>query len=173
MEKFTYTIREARAADAANLLAYLQQVGGESDNLSFDSKGLPFTEEQEREYLSSRIGSPNTITLLALEGEKIIGSLGIEASSNARLCHRGELGISVLRRCWGQGVGSALFEALFSWLRDFPTSLRKIDLSVREDNGGAIALYKKFGFKEEGRISRCVSIGGTFYDGISMGLLLD
>lgn len=83
MEKFTYTIREARAADAANLLAYLQQVGGESDNLSFDSKGLPFTEEQEREYLSSRIGSPNTITLLALEGEKIIGSLGIEASSNA------------------------------------------------------------------------------------------
>lgn len=173
MEELPFIIREARIDDAKNLLAFLQKVGSESDNLTFDSKGLPFTEKQEREYLDLRICSLNNITLLAVEGEKIIGSLGIDTPSFERLSHRGELGISVLKECWGQGVGSALLEAVFSWIRDYPTGLRKIDLTVREDNERALALYKKFGFQEEGKVSRLVAIKNTFYDGITMGLLLD
>lgn len=173
MEEIKRVIREARGDDAANLLLYLQQVGNESENLSFDAKGIPFSEMQEREYLDNRMRSHNNITLLALEGEKIIGSLGIDTPASERLSHRGELGISVLKECWGQGVGSALFEALHSWIRDFSTGLRKIDLTVRADNERAIALYKKFGFKEEGKVSRFVAIGGSFSDGITMGLLLD
>ena len=173
MEENRRSIREAGIDDAKNLLAYLQQVGSESDNLTFDAKGVPFTEEQERAYLDLRMCSPNTITLLAMEGEKIIGSLGIDTPSFERLSHRGEMGISVLKEYWGQGVGSALLEAMFSWIRDNPTRLRKIDLTVREDNDRAIALYKKFGFQEEGKVTRLVAIGNTFYDGITMGLLLD
>ncbi len=173
MEEIKRIIREARIDDATKLLSYLQKVGSESDNLTFDAKGLPFTEMQEREYLDSRMCSHNNITLLALEGEKIVGSLGVDTPSFSRLSHRGELGISVLKECWGQGVGSALLEAMFAWIHDNPTGLRKIDLTVREDNERAIALYKKFGFNEEGTISRLVAIDGEFYDGITMGLLLD
>lgn len=173
MEVYTRIIREARIDDAKNLLAYLQQVGSESDNLTFDAKGLPFTEEQERQYLDSRMCSHNNITLLALEGERIIGSLGIDTPSSGRLSHRGEMGISVLKECWGQGVGSALLEAMLSWIHNHPTGLRKIDLTVREDNERAIALYKKFGFQEEGKVKRLVFIDNTFYDGATMGLLVD
>ena len=173
MEEVRRIIREARIDDASHLLSYLQKVGSESDNLTFDAKGLPFTEQQEREYLDLRMCSHNNITLLAMEGEKIIGSLGVDTPSFERLSHRGELGISVLKECWGQQVGSALLEAMLSWIRDCPTGLRKIDLTVREDNERALSLYKKFGFIEEGKISRLVAIEGTFYDGITMGLLLD
>ena len=173
MGEFKYAIREATADDAEKLLAYLQQVGGESDGLTFDAEGLPITVEQERQYLDMRICSANNITLLALEGERIIGSLGVDTPSIERFSHRGEMGISVLKECWGHGVGSALLEAMLSWIRDFPTGLRKIDLTVREDNRRAIALYKKFGFKQEGTIARFVLIDNTFYDGITMGLLLD
>jgi len=173
MEVLTRTIREARIDDAQNLLTYLQKVGSESDNLTFDAKGIPFTLEQEREYLDRRMCSENNITLLALEGEKIIGSLGVDTPSFDRLSHRGEMGISVLKECWGQGVGSALLEAMLSWIQDCPTGLRKVDLTVREDNERALELYKKFGFQEEGRLSRVVQIENTFYDGITMGLLLD
>ncbi len=172
MEEVKRIIREARIDDAKNLLAYLQKVGSESENLTFDAKGIPFTLEQEREYLDRRMCSENNITLLALEGEKIIGSLGIDTPSFDRLSHRGEMGISVLKECWSQGVGSALLEALLSWIHECPTRLRKIEITVREDNERALALYKKFGFKEEGKISRLVVIDNTFYDGITMGLLL-
>lgn len=173
MDGHARVIREARIDDAAALLAYLRQVGGESDGLTFDAKGLPFTVEQERQYLDMRMCSANNITLLALEGDRIIGSLGVDTPSFERFSHRGEMGISVLKECWGQGVGSALLEAMLSWIRDFPTGLRKIDLTVREDNRRAIALYRKFGFRQEGTIGRFVLIGSTFYDGITMGLLLD
>jgi len=173
MEEIKRIIREARIDDAAHLLSYLQMVGSESDNLTFDAKGLPFTEKQEREYLDNRMCSQNNITLLALEGEKIIGSLGVDTPCFPRLSHRGELGISALKEHWGQGVGSALLEAMLCWVRDYPTGLRKIDLSVREDNERAIALYKKYGFNEKGKIKRLVQIDGVFYDGITMGLLLD
>ncbi len=173
MEEIRRIIREARIDDAAKLLTYLQQVGSESENLTFDAKGIPFSEQQEREYLDSRMCSHNNITLLALEGEKIIGSLGVDTPPFGRLSHRGEVGISVLKECWGQGVGSALLGGMFSWLQNCPTGLRKLDLTVREDNQRAIALYKKYGFKEEGKVSRLVAIEDVFYDGITMGLLLD
>ncbi len=173
MEEIRRIIREARIDDAAKLLAYLEQVGSESENLTFDAKGLPFSEQQEREYLDRRMCSHNNITLLAMEGERIIGSLGVDTPPFVRLCHRGEVGISVLKECWGQGVGSALLGGMFAWLKDCPTGLRKLDLSVREDNLQAIALYQKFGFKKEGKVSRLVAIEGVFYNGITMGLLLD
>ncbi|NBK21808.1 MAG: GNAT family N-acetyltransferase [Spirochaetia bacterium] len=173
MEEVKRIIREARIDDAKNLLAFLQKVGSESDNLTFDAKGLPFSEEQEREYLDSRMCSHNNITLLALEGENIIGSLGVDTPSFERLSHRGEMGISVLQQCWGQGVGSALLEAMLAWIHGGDTGLRKIDLTVREDNVRALALYRKFGFQQEGKVSRLVAIGTTFYDGITMGLALD
>ncbi len=70
-------------------------------------------------------------------------------------------------------MGTALLEAMLSWIHDSPTGLRKIDLTVRADNEQALALYKKFGFTEEGKVSRLVQIEGIFYDGITMGLLLD
>lgn len=173
MGEFKYSIREAIADDAENLLAYLKQVGGESDNLTFDARGFPFTIEQEREYLLKRTKTNASITFLALEGTKVIGSLGVDTPSIERFSHRGEMGISVLREYWGRGVASALLEVMFSWIRKSPTGLRKIDISVRKDNERAIALYKKFGFKQEGRIARFLMIDNTFYDGITMGLLLD
>ena len=169
----TRILREATIDDAHNLLVFLKQVGGESDFLTFDAKGLPFSEEQERAYLDARIHSQTNITLLALEGERIVGTLGLDTPSTERLRHRSEMGMSVLKEYWGQGVGTSLLEAMLSWIRDCPTGLRKIELTVREDNKRARALYKKFGFKEEGKVSRLVAIEGTFYDGITMGLLLD
>ena len=45
------TIRPAHSEDAAAILAYLRQIGAESDNLTFGPEGLPITEEQERQYL--------------------------------------------------------------------------------------------------------------------------
>ena len=51
--------------------------------------------------------------------------------------------------------------------------LVKMDLSVRADNDGAIALYRSFGFVEEGRHRRRMYAGGVYYDTIAMGLDVD
>ena len=45
-----FEIDQARPKDAAQLLAYLKQVGSETDNLTFGAEGLPGTAEQEAAY---------------------------------------------------------------------------------------------------------------------------
>ena len=52
----------------------------------------------------------------------------------------------------GRGVGSALMEAAIAWCRR--SGVEKIELSVYPDNAAARALYAKFGFREEGRLTR-------------------
>ena len=46
-------IRETMPEDAEKLLAYMQKVGAETDNLTFGKEGLPVTVEQEQAYLAT------------------------------------------------------------------------------------------------------------------------
>ena len=47
------------------LLEYLKQVGGETNNLTFGSEGLPFSVEAEAEFISSIENSCDDIMFLA------------------------------------------------------------------------------------------------------------
>ena len=84
-------------------------------------------------------------TLVAVAGAAIVGSLHVEQSRFGF----GELGMAVAREWRGRGVGSALLAAAIEWARE--RDLHKLSLSVFPHNAAAIALYRKFGFVEEGR----------------------
>jgi ribosomal protein S18 acetylase RimI-like enzyme len=71
----------------------------------------------------------------------------------------------------GRGVGSALMEAGIAWCRR--EGVEKIELSVYPGNTAARALYEKYGFREEGRLtghSKKQRIG--YLDEVLMGLWL-
>lgn len=73
---------------------------------------------------------------------------------------------------WRQGHGEALLRALLDWAGTIPHA-RKVELLVRAENTAAIALYRKLGFVEEGRLRERVRLrSGRLVDDISMGLLL-
>ncbi len=46
-------LRNAEESDAEKIIAYLNEVGGESDNLLFGKDSFLLTLEQEREYLKN------------------------------------------------------------------------------------------------------------------------
>ena len=48
-------IREATAEDAKALIEYTKIIGGESDNLTYGSEGIPITLEQEKAFLDTMI----------------------------------------------------------------------------------------------------------------------
>ncbi|AEC02075.1 GNAT family N-acetyltransferase [Parasphaerochaeta coccoides] len=166
-------IREARPDDAKDFLSYLKTVGGESDNLTFGVEGVAMEVELEAHHLEEMMLSPNSLQLLALEDDKIIGSLTFIAGKRERIAHAGEMAISVLQEHWGQGVGSALIVAFLTWIGSAGTGIRKVNLLVREDNERAINLYKRYGFVNEGRRSRMFLLDGQFVHGIHMGLEID
>lgn len=61
MKQAPFEIVRAQAEDAAALLDYLKIIGGETDNLSFGSEGVPLDEEAERSYLDMQAKSHDHI----------------------------------------------------------------------------------------------------------------
>jgi ribosomal protein S18 acetylase RimI-like enzyme len=106
-------------------------------------------------------------TLVAVARDQIVGSLHLEVSRYGF----GEIGMQVARAWRGRGVGSALMEAVITRARD--DGLHKLSLSVFPHNAAAIALYRKYGFVEEGRrVKQYRRADGELWDAIDMGLLL-
>jgi ribosomal protein S18 acetylase RimI-like enzyme len=79
--------------------------------------------------------------------------------------------MAVAREWRGRGVGSALLAAAIEWARE--RGLHKLSLSVFPHNTAGIALYRKFGFVEEGRhVKQYRRSSGELWDSVDMGLLL-
>ena len=150
------TIEKATCADAAEILQYLKQIGSETDNLTFGAEGLPFTVEAEAEYISQIETSCDAIMLIAKENGKIVGNASLSRLS-CRMKHRGDLGVSVLKKCWNRGIGSQLLLEIINFAKE--KSFEVIDLQVRSDNLSAIHLYEKFGFKKIGTHPAFFKIG--------------
>ena len=165
----SFTIEKAKPEDAAALLDYLRAVGGESDNLTFGAEGIPATVEEETAFLEKNTASPRSIMLLAKEDGEIIGDGHIEAFSR-RLSHRAGLGITVRKKAWGCGVGTALMERLIAHARE--QELEIIELPVRSDNLRAIRLYEKFGFQKIGHYPKFFKIGDVYASCELMNLYL-
>ena len=101
-----------------------------------------------------------------VDGE-IIGQIHVDATRHGF----GEIGMAVARDWRGRDVGSALMAAAIEWARG--EGLHKLSLGVFAHNEAAIALYRKFGFVEEGRrVKHYRRQGGELWDTIEMGLLL-
>jgi RimJ/RimL family protein N-acetyltransferase len=107
-------------------------------------------------------------SLVAVSGDMIVGVIHVDRGRFG--C--GEIGMAVARAQRGQGVGSALLAAGIDWARE--QGLHKLSLSVFPHNEAGIALYRKFGFVEEGRrVKHIRRASGDLWDTIEMGLLLE
>ncbi|MGF6753393.1 RimJ/RimL family protein N-acetyltransferase [Paraburkholderia sp. GAS42] len=72
----------------------------------------------------------------------------------------------------GRGVGTALLKAAVE-CADGSLALRRLELTVFVDNAPAIALYRKFGFVEEGRSRAFAMRDGMLVDAFHMARFMD
>ena len=106
-------------------------------------------------------------TLVAVADGVVVGQVHVEASRFGF----GELGMMVADEWRGRGVGTALVAGAIDWARS--QGLHKVTLGVFPHNDAAIALYRKFGFVEEGRLRNHIRrANGELWDVIELGLLL-
>lgn len=164
-------IREAGAEDARAVLDYVEDISGESNFLSFGPGEFELTEAEEAAALREYRDSDNRLYIIGLVDGIIVATLSFSAGRRPRVRHSGEFGMSVRKRYWGLGIGSAMLDALIDWARGTGI-VRKINLRVRTDNRRAIALYRRKGFVVEGRIRREIFLDGEYFDHYWMGLEL-
>lgn len=140
---------------------------------------------RERKYLAFLEGPPIHTTnsfvqrninddwphFVALSEEKVIGWCDITSLDRPVFAHIGSLGIGVLASYRGHGIGKALIKTALQKAEE--KGLTRIELTVRENNKPAIALYEKFGFVAEGVHKNGVCIDGVYENHIFMALLID
>ena len=167
-----YVIRKATSSDAEELLRYLKQIGSESDNLTFGEEGMPFSLEAEQKFLESLEKSDSTVIFCAFDGDKLIADISVQRVTRDRLKHRGNIGISVLKDYWRNGIGTSLMKTALDYSKNV-MGMEVVTLEVRCDNERAIRLYEKFGFKITGTIPAMMKINGELIDCYTMTLFLN
>ena len=165
------TYRTAREEDAEAIVAFYNEVGGETSYLSFEKDEYPMNEEEQREEIRSLRDNQTNIMLMAMDGEKIAGIATIHSSHKIKSRHEGELGIDVAKAYQGQGIGTELIDRLITWAKGNKVTTR-IRLDTRADNIKAVSLYLKFGFIIEGCCKNSTLLNGTYYDLYIMGMML-
>ena len=105
----------------------------------------------------------------ALYDGKVVGWCDVVRDERPGMTHVGRLGIGLLPEFRGQKIGARLLAATIS--DAFQKGLTRIELEVYAGNARAIALYKKFGFIEEGRKRHARCLDGVYEDSICMALL--
>lgn len=158
----SYKIELVKKEDAEAMLAYLKQVGSETDYLLFDARGVPMSLAQEEAFLDNVNQSPNSRMFVAKEKDVIIGNAYIHSNPRERIQHKAEIAISVLQSHWNKGVGSRLMETILDFAKSTPF-METIYLEVATTNAAAIRLYQKFGFETYGVNKKAIKLDKDTY----------
>lgn len=114
--------------------------------------------------------SKNGPVYYAVNNDRVVGWCDVFPEDNPRQNHRGGLGMGLLPEHRGQGLGSKLLSSVLDHAKKF--GLEKVELHVYTSNISAVALYKKFGFEQEGLIKKYRKLDGQYFDCLAMGKFL-
>lgn len=135
-------VRRARPEDAERFAHLVASVAAEGYYILTEA---PVDVADFALHVRKSISDPDHALLVLVDGERIVGSLGLHPTSAQGVS---ALGMAVLADSRGQGGGGALLDAGLLLARR--RGLHKIELEVFCENARAIALYASRGFAVEG-----------------------
>ncbi len=143
-------VRPARRGDAESYLALWRAVVAEGRWVRSEDVRHSVREFRRR---FRRSWTPEAAEIVAVDqAGVVVGYLGLTRERHAATRHVATHGLAVAPDRRGRGVGSALLAVGFEWAAS--VGVDKLMLSVYPHNTQALSLYRKFGFVQEGRLSR-------------------
>jgi diaminopimelate decarboxylase len=144
---FGVTLRPAQPDDARSFLSFWKAIVAEGGYVRSEEVETPARVYRARFRHS---WTDREAQVVALDGGRVVGHVYIQREAHPVTRHVATLGIAVSADRRGLGIGRALMAEAFRWARS--AGVEKIMLSVYPTNHAAIALYRRFGFVEEGRL---------------------
>lgn len=153
--------------DAQELADFANTIRCQSRYITMGEEDDPCTLISQEERIQTALNDDKYFIISAKLNGKLVGSSTFgPISGKARLAHRCDMGVSVLKEYWGLGIASEIIKFVIKKAQE--VGFEQIDLDVVEDNAPARHLYKKFGFYETGYINH----GMKYADGTYAKLIL-
>jgi ribosomal protein S18 acetylase RimI-like enzyme len=147
-------IRPIRKSDAPAFREVLDAVSRERTHLAF-VEAPPLADVLA--YVAERIKKKD-VQIVAERAGELVGWCDVVRLELPGFGHSGRLGMGVVRHHRGAGIGSALLAEALRRARE--NGLTRVELEVFASNRAAIGLYRKYGFRMEGK-----KIGARILDG--------
>jgi putative acetyltransferase len=163
-----FTVRPGRPSDAHSFLDMWREVVAEGWFVRTDT--VSRSERYYRRRFFRQTWTPDQVSLVAVSRGRVIGHLTAAREEGLATRHVATLGMAVASDWRGRGVGSALMSEAIRWGR--AVGVEKLALSVYPGNEAALALYRKYGFSEEGRLTGHSKKAVGYLDEFVMGLWL-
>lgn len=106
------------------------------------------------------------VHVVAANDDGVVGWCDLRPKAAPTLRHTAVLGMGVVAAYRGRGIGSRLLTAALGMAP--ARGIRRSELIVRSDNAAAIALYRRFGFVDEGTCRNYMSVDGVDHDALLM-----
>jgi RimJ/RimL family protein N-acetyltransferase len=158
-------VRRAEPGDAHGLKQLGDDVGAEPEGWLVTTNGWRDAAD-ERRYLRAIRRYPNAAVYVADDDGVIVGRLSIARDQHPASRHVADIGLMVAQSHRRRGIGTQLLDAAVQWARQ--SGVRKLELHVFPWNTGAIALYEKFGFVQEGYRREHYRRGDGYVDAVLM-----
>jgi ribosomal protein S18 acetylase RimI-like enzyme len=164
----SFAIRRATGVDAGAIVSILEEIASER---IYTAISRPWSIERQRQYIGS-LSSREAVHVAVAGGNSIVGyqTLELWAPTLESMAHVAQIGSFVQAGWRRQGIGEALFRTTAEFARRY--DYLKLVIQVRASNGAAQTFYGRLGFRECGRLTRQVRIGGLMEDEILMELFL-
>lgn len=172
MNELAITLREATPKDAKDLLQVMKILDKETPYLLVNQQSLTLNNTEMAEQIDFIYEQDNQLILLAYNHDELIGVATVMGELDQPLKHIGEIGISILKKYWGYGLGTIMLEEIIDWAKESGI-INRLEIKVQKRNERAINLYQKIHFQTEGIIRRgFLSENNEYLDILLMSYLL-
>lgn len=150
-----FTLKDGRSAilrspdpmaDAADLVQYLCDTAADTPFVLRTPEEIRYTVEGEERFLQNVVDSPDDCMILCEVDGYIAGNCHLSFNRRIKTRHACSVAIALRKAYWGNGIGTAMFEAMEGLARQREGVLH-ITLEFIEGNARARGLYEKMGFR--------------------------
>jgi len=155
-------IRTGQLDDAKQLLNIQREIVAENKYMISLPEEFDKTLDQQRNLIKGVLENQRETIIVAEVNKAVVGWLEFQSPGPKRMSHTGSLAMMIQAEYRGAGIGKMLLEKLLKWAK-MNVLIEKVSLGVFSTNKRAISLYKKMGFKEEGRKTKEIKLDDNEY----------
>ena len=142
------TLKTPEISDGEKMLNLIRRASGETEYLArYYEDWLATSVESEEKWIQNNRESENDLVITCFIDGEAAGCCEISFLNGSKSFHRAGIGISVLEKYWGIGIGTAFFNEIINAAKEHKAT-EILELEYVEGNKRAKILYEKFGFCE-------------------------